>query len=129
VPLSISVGVTAGALYLLSLVVGILGNVVLRRGLFSWVPWAVAFALYPAYLSYGGWGGGTEGDPPQVVMVVLAALLGVGVHVLRSIWGLVVDDQEDWTYLPLRLGRRLGATRLRGLAACWTGVVLALMAI
>ncbi len=45
-------------------------------------------------------------------MVVLAALLGVGVHLLRSIWGLVADDEDGWTYLPLRLGRRLGATRL-----------------
>ena len=37
-------------------------------------------------------------------MVVLAALLGVGVHLLRSIWGLVADDEDGWTYLPLRSG-------------------------
>lgn len=124
VPLSISTGVTAGIVYLASLGIGLLGNVALRRGRFSWLPWAASFALYPAYLSYGGWGGGAEGDPPQVAIVVLAALLGVGVHFLRAIWGLVADDDDGWTYLPLVLGRRLGATRLLVLAASYTAVVV-----
>ncbi len=127
IPLSISTGVTAGTLYLLSLIIGIVGNVALRRGRFSWVPWAAAFALYPAYLSYGGWGGGAQGDAPQVAMTILAALLGIGVHFLRSIWGLVADDAEGWTYLPLVLGRRLGASRLLMVSAAYTAVVLALM--
>jgi hypothetical protein len=62
-------------------------------------------------------------------MVVLAALLGVGVHLLRSIWGLVADDKEGWTYLPLRLGRRLGATKLLVVAASYTSVITALILI
>ena len=47
---------------------GVAGNRWLRDGSLSWLPWAVAFALYPAYLSYGGWGGGAEGDPPTIAM-------------------------------------------------------------
>ncbi|MEN8672093.1 UbiA family prenyltransferase [Nocardioides sp.] len=129
IPLSISTGVTAGVLYLASLVVGILGNVVLRRGRLSPLPWAASFALYPCYLSYGGFGGSAEGDPPQVAMVVAAALLGVGVHFLRAIWGLVEDDQDGWTYLPLVLGRRLGATRLLVVSATFTGVVVAVLVV
>lgn len=129
VPLSISTGITAGAFYLASLVVGILGNVVLRRGRLSWVPWAASFALLPGYLSYGGWGGDAKGVPPEVLMVVLAALLGVGVHFLRAIWGLVPDDADGWTYLPLALGRRLGATRLLVVSATYTGLVLASIAV
>lgn len=129
VPLSISTGVTAGTLYLGSLALGLLGNVALRQGRFSFLPWAASYALFPAYLSFGGWGGGAEGDPPQIAMTVLAALLGVGVHFLRSIWGLVADDADGWTYLPLQLGRRLGATRLLILSASYTAVVLAVMAI
>ncbi len=125
IPLSISTGVTAGAIYLLSLIVGILGNVALRRGRFSFLPWAVAFGLYPAYLSYGGFGGGAEGVAPQVAMTVLAALLGVGVHVVRAVWGLVADDEDGWTYLPLTLGRRLGATRLLILSSTYTAAVVA----
>ncbi|WP_137293650.1 UbiA family prenyltransferase [Nocardioides dongxiaopingii] len=129
VPLSISTGVTAGTCYLLALAVGLLGNVVLRRGALSWVPWAASFALYPAYLSYGGWGGSAEGAAPEVPIVVLAALLGVGVHFVRSVWGLVPDDADGWSHLPLVLGRRLGATRLLVVSGVWTAAVVALLAI
>ena len=55
-----------------------LGNVLLRTGIFSWWSWAASFALLPAYLSYGGWGGQYVGSAPEVAMVVLAALLGIG---------------------------------------------------
>lgn len=127
IPLSISVGVTAGMFYLVSLVMGIVGNVALRRGRLSPLPWMAAFALYPAYLSYGGFGGNADGDPPQVAMVVAAALLGLGVHFLRSIWGLVEDDREGWTYLPLVLGRRLGATRLLVVSTAYTAAVATLL--
>ncbi|WP_309649371.1 UbiA family prenyltransferase [Nocardioides sp.] len=128
VPLSITSGITAGSAYLLSLVVGLLGNVVLRKGKLSWLPWAVSFGLFPAYLSYGGWGGAFEGTPPTWQMTALFALLGVGVHVLRALWGLVADNEDGWTYLPLTLGLRLGATRLLALAGVYTSVVLVLMA-
>lgn len=129
IPLSISTGVDAGTFYLGALAVGLLGNVVLRRGKLSVLPWMVQFALYAPYLSLGGWGGGADGDPPEVAMVVLFALLGVGVHFLRAIWGLVADDADRWTYLPLVLGRKLGATRLLLLSATYTGVVLVVMVI
>lgn len=129
IPLSISVGVTAGTFYLASLVIGILGNVALRRGRLSPLPWMASFALYPFYLSHGGYGGAAEGEAPQVAIVVAAALLGVGVHFLRAIWGLVEDDQDGWTYLPLVLGRRLGATRLLVVATAYTGTVVAVLVI
>ena len=125
IPLSISTGVTAGTYYLGALAVGLLGNVALRRGRFSMLSWAAQFALYVPYLSHGGWGGSADGAPPEVAMVVAFALLGVGVHFLRSIWGLVADDADKWSYLPLALGRRLGATRLLVVAAAYTVVVLA----
>ena len=41
VPLALGSGVTAGCAYLLSVAVALLGNVVLRRTAFSWLPWAV----------------------------------------------------------------------------------------
>jgi 4-hydroxybenzoate polyprenyltransferase len=128
VPLAVTSGITAASAYLVSLVVGIMGNVVLRTGLLSWLPWAVSWGLLPAFLSYGGWGGQFEGDPPSTLMVVLFALLGVGVHFLRALWGLVPDNDDGWTYLPLRLGLRLGATRLLVLSGVYTAVVLVLIA-
>ena len=129
VPLSISTGVVAGINYLISVMIGLLANVALRQGLFSWVPWALSFALYPAYISYGGWGGDAEGPPPEAVMTLLAGLFGVGVHFLRSIWGLVADNEDGWTYLPLRLGLRLGATRLLVLTSTCLVAILVLLAV
>ncbi len=127
VPLAIATGVTAGSCYLLSLAAGMLGNTVLRQGVLSWLPWGIAFALYPAYLSYGGWGGSAEGAAPEPAMTVLAGLLGVGVHFLRSIWGLVADNEDGWTYLPLKLGLRLGATKLLALSTTYVVLIVAAM--
>ncbi len=124
VPLSISTGVVAGINYLICVMIGLLANVALRQGLFSWVPWALSFALYPAYISYGGWGGDAEGPAPEAVMTLLAGLLGIGIHFLRSIWGLVADNEDGWRYLPLRLGLKLGATRLLVLTSTYLVLVL-----
>ena len=124
VPLAVSNGVTAGVTYLLSLLVGLLGNLALRTGFLSWLPWAAAFALYPAFLSYGGWGGETTGGPPEPLLAGLAALLGIGVHFLTALWGLVADNEDGWTYLPLKLGLRLGAGRLLAVTVVYIVAVL-----
>jgi 4-hydroxybenzoate polyprenyltransferase len=127
VPLALSSGIEAGLSYLLSLVVGVLGNRVLRTGSLSWLPWAVGFALYPAYLSYGGWGGAAHGHPPTIAMTLAAALLGVGVHVLTSLRGLVDDNRSGRRHLPLRLALRVGAPRLLVLAVLYCALVTAAM--
>ncbi|WP_151084330.1 UbiA family prenyltransferase [Nocardioides cynanchi] len=128
VPLSLSGGITAGICYLLSLLVALAGNRWLRRGALSWVPWAVGFALYPAFLSYGGWGGGATGHPPTIAITVAAAVLGVGVHVLTSLSGLVEDNRAGRHHLPLRLALRVGAPRLLALSAAFCLLVLAVIA-
>jgi len=130
VPLSLSSGIDAGLAYLLSLAVGALGNRLLRRGPLSWVPWAIAFALYPAYLSYGGWGGGAEGHPPTIPITLATAFLGIGVHVLVTLRGLVDDNRAGRRHVPLRLALRVGAPRLLVLACLYcvvAGGVIALV--
>jgi 4-hydroxybenzoate polyprenyltransferase len=125
VPLSIANGKYAGASYLLSLGIGLVGQWVwLRKGFFSWLPWAASYALYPAFLSYGGWGGEVKGAPPELLVTGLAALLGIGVHLLTALWGLVPDNEDRWTYLPLKLGLKIGASRLLWLAGTYTVLVL-----
>lgn len=124
VPLSLSSGLTAGSAYLLALVIGLMGNVYLRRGVLSWVPWAASFALYPAYLSYGGWGGDYTGSPPEITITVLAGLLGVCVHVLRALPGLVPDNRDGQRHLPLRIALRIGAPRLLWITVALTGLVV-----
>ena len=112
VPLAISHGVWAGISYLAALGIGLLGNLVLRRGRLSWVTWAVSFALYPAFLAYGGFAGDGQDTPPEIVITVLAAALGVCVHVLVALPGLVLDNENDMRHLPLRLALRVGAAKL-----------------
>ncbi len=129
VPLSITTGITAGAIYLVSLCVGMLGNVTLRTGFFSWVTWAVSFGMLPAYLSYGGWGGQAVGEPPETAITILAGLLGIGIHFMRAVWGLVADHEDGWTYLPLKLGLKLGASRLLAISTLYTLVIVVLLAV
>ena len=128
VPLSLSNGLVAGSSYLIAMAIGLLGNVTLRRGILSWLPWAASFALFPAFLSYGGWGGETLarpfGAPPEIAMTVLAALLGIGVHVLRALPGLVADHADGYRSLPLRIALKTGATKLLILASVYTAAVL-----
>jgi hypothetical protein len=129
VPLSVANGLYAGIAYLASLAIGLAGQWVwLRKGFFSWVPWAAAFALYPAFLSYGGWGGQERGAAPELLITALAALLGIGVHLLNALWGLVPDNEDGWTYLPLKLGLRIGASRLLWVATTYTVLVLVALA-
>jgi len=129
VPLSVANGLYAGIAYLSSLAVGLLGQWVwLRKGFFSWLPWAAAYGLYPAFLSYGGWGGQERGAPPELLVTALAALLGIGVHFLTALWGLVPDNEDRWTYLPLRLGLKIGASRLLWVAGTYTVLVLVALA-
>jgi 4-hydroxybenzoate polyprenyltransferase len=121
VPLAMSHGLWSGTSYLAALGVALLGLVVLRHGWLSWVPWAVTFALYPAFLAYGGWAGQGFESPPEVGIVALAAALGVCVHVLSALPGLVLDHEHGRRHLPLRIALRTGAPRL-----LWaTGVLLA----
>jgi 4-hydroxybenzoate polyprenyltransferase len=123
VPLAISHGRRAGLAYLALLVVAGVGDRLLHARVLSFLPWTVSFALYPAFLAYGGWNGvGTE-TPPTVVMTVLAAALGLGVHLLTALPGLVHDHEEGERSLPLVLALRTGTPRLLLLAGVFTGLV------
>ena len=125
VPLAVFHGVWAGLTYLGSLLVGVLGNVVLRGSWLSWLPWAVSFALYPAFLAYGGWAGEARETPPELVVTGLAALLGVCVHVLVALPGLVADNHDERRHLPLRIALHTGAPRLLWATLVVTALVVA----
>jgi 4-hydroxybenzoate polyprenyltransferase len=125
VPLSIANGTYAGLAYLGSVAALWLYHVAFKTGAFSWLPYAVAFALLPAFLSYGGLGGGMHGGPPTWQMVALAALLGIGVHFLSTLRDLVQDNETGVRHLPLRVALRIGAPKLLWLSVAWTTLVAA----
>ncbi len=124
VPLAMSHGLWAGTSYLAALAVALLGLVVLRGGWLSWLPWAVSYALYPAFLAYGGWAGDGRETPPELAITALAAVLGVCVHVMTALPGLVGDHEAGRRHLPLRIALRTGAPRLLWAGGALTAAVL-----
>ena len=124
VPLSITTGVVSGIAHLLSVLAAWTYNTRLKTTPLSFLPWAVSFALLPAYLSYGGWGGDYEGRPPTWQLTALFALLGVCVHLIDALPDLVVDNRNKLRSLPLVVALRTGAKRLLFLTTCLTLVTL-----
>lgn len=124
VPLSLSNGYAAGIAHLLSVVAAWTYNTRLKLTWLSWLPWAVSFGLLPAFITYGGWGGGWYGEPPSIAFTLLAALLGVGVHFLDALPDLVGDNQNGVRSAPLRVALRLGALKLLWLAGTFTALVV-----
>jgi 4-hydroxybenzoate polyprenyltransferase len=130
IPLSIANGTAAGIAHLLAVVSAWMYNFWFKKTVLSWVPYAVSFGLLPAFLSYGGLGGGMHGSPPTVVMTVLAALLGIGIHFLNTLPDLVEDNETGIRHLPLRIALRTGAAKLLWISVVWTvlaavGIVVA----
>ncbi len=124
VPLAIAHGRAAGLAYLALLAVAALGDALLHARVLSFLPWMASFALYPAFLAYGGWNGVGTQTPPTVAMTVLAALLGLGVHVLTALPGLVHDHEEGERSFPLVLALHTGTPRLLMGASVFTGLIV-----
>jgi hypothetical protein len=123
VPLSIANGTAAGIAHLLAVASAWLYNFWFKRTVLSWLPYAASFGLLPAFLSYGGLGGGMHGGPPTIAMTVLAALLGIGIHFLNTLPDLVEDNETGVRHLPLRVALRIGAPRLLWISTGYTLLV------
>lgn len=129
VPLAVSNGLTAATWYLGSVVVGLAGNLLGRTRLVSWWPWALTWAMYVPFLTHGGWGGRAVGYAPDWRVVALAALFGVGVHVLVSLRGLLPDHKDGSRSLPLRLATKLGAPRVLSITLVYLFALAAVLAV
>lgn len=125
VPLSIANGTYAGIAHLGAVASLWLYNVWFKKTALSPLPYLVSFGLLPAFLSYGGLGGGMHGSPPTWAMTVLAALLGVGIHFLDTLPDLVQDNETGVRHLPLRIALRIGAPRLLWISVTYTALVVA----
>ncbi|WP_201776931.1 UbiA family prenyltransferase [Streptacidiphilus anmyonensis] len=109
VPLSLASGAAAGAAHLTGVASALAYNAFLKRTRWSWLPYAVAFGLLPAFVTLG-----LPGRPwPPGWLLAAAALLGVGGHLTNVLPDIDADLAEGVRGLPHRLGR----TRSRVLAA------------
>jgi len=64
-----------------------------------------------------------------VLVTVLAALVGIALHLARSAPGLVVDHEEGWRTLPVRLALRIGAGRVLFLGCALTVALVAALVV
>ncbi|MFD3513009.1 UbiA family prenyltransferase [Streptomyces sp. NPDC058657] len=101
VPLSLACGLWAGAVHLAGVAGAWAYDLRLKATVWSWAPYALGFAVLPAFVALG-----LPGQPwPAWWLVTAGALLGVGAHlgdVLPDIGG---DLATGVRGLPHRLGR------------------------
>ncbi|MFC8451250.1 UbiA family prenyltransferase [Kitasatospora sp. NPDC057223] len=101
VPLSLAAGARAGAAHLLGVGAAWAYNLGLKRTPLSWLPYALGFALLPAFVTLG-----LPGRPwPPGWAVGAAALLGVGAHLTNVLPDIECDLAASVRGLPQRLGR------------------------
>lgn len=108
VVLSLAAGRLAGAAHLTGVAAAWAYNLGVKRTAASWVPYALAFGLLPAFVTLG-----LPGQPwPPGWAMAAGALLGVGAHLTNVLPDIEADLAAGVRGLPQRLGRR----RIRVLA-------------
>ncbi|MFI0897523.1 UbiA family prenyltransferase [Streptomyces sp. NPDC020983] len=102
VPLSLAMGVLAGSAHLAGVAAAWAYNLGVKRTAASWLPYALAFGLLPAFVTLG-----LPGHPwPPAWALAAGALLGVGAHVTNVLPDIDADLAAGVRGLPQRLGRR-----------------------
>ncbi|MFL6156283.1 MAG: UbiA family prenyltransferase [Marmoricola sp.] len=112
VPVAAYSGSVAAIALLVTLPIGWIHNRWLHRTPLSFLGWTLTFALYPAFLSYGGWAGGLHGDAPTWAISIAAGAFGFTAHFATTLGDLVADNKAGARNLPLRIALRTGAPRL-----------------
>ena len=120
VALSWATGLLAGTVHLVAVAAAWGYNAGLKATVLSWLPYAVSFALLPAYLVLV-----TPGPALAPLWLMAAgALLGVGAHLANVLPDFADDAATGIRGLPHRLGRRVSAVLAPALLAAATLVVL-----
>ncbi|WP_418960490.1 UbiA family prenyltransferase [Streptomyces tritici] len=119
VPLSLGCGLLAGVVHLVCVASGWTYNLWLKRTVLSWLPYAVAFGLLPAFLTLA-----LPGRPwPPLWLTAAAALLGTSAHFANVLPDLDDDLAGGVRGLPQRVGRR-GSVASAAVLALAASVVL-----
>ncbi|HVM19733.1 MAG TPA: UbiA family prenyltransferase [Egibacteraceae bacterium] len=121
VALSLLSGLAATGVHAVALAMAWSYNLVLKRTVASPLPYAIAFALLPPFVTLGlqppVW--------PPAWAVAAGALLGAGAHFANTLPDLAVDERTGVRGLPHRLGAR-GSTAL---ATALLGMGVAVVAV
>ncbi|WP_234318755.1 UbiA family prenyltransferase [Streptomyces sp. NRRL S-237] len=105
VPLSLACGPLAGAAHLVGVAAAWAYNLRLKSTTASWLPYALAFGLLPAFVTLG-----LPGAPwPPLWLTAAAALLGAGAHFANVLPDIEDDLATGVAGLPQRLGRGASA--------------------
>jgi 4-hydroxybenzoate polyprenyltransferase len=120
VPLSLSLGIAAGLCHLVAVGAALGYDVGLKRTIWSWLPYAVAFALLPVVV----WLVSPQDGLPPTWLVLAGALLGVGAHGAN----VLPDYDRDRATGVLGLPQRVDPTVLRlGTATALLGALALLI--
>ncbi|MBO3090223.1 UbiA family prenyltransferase [Cellulomonas dongxiuzhuiae] len=119
VVLSVPTGAAALLAHATAVTMGWAYNLGLKSTAASWLPYAVAFALFPAFVVLAG----PDDAVPAGWLLAVGALLGVGAHLANVLPDLEDDAATGVRGLPHRWGRRV--TGVLAPAVLGTAVVVA----
>jgi 4-hydroxybenzoate polyprenyltransferase len=103
IPLSfVAAGWIGGTTHIAAVASALAYNFFLARTVWSWVPYAVSFALMPVFIAQASsptlW--------PTIPVVLLSVLVGVTAHLLNAIPDIDIDRGTGWGGLAVSLGKR-----------------------
>lgn len=122
VVLSLATGLLPGMVHLVCVAAGWAYDLGLKATAASWVPYAVAFGLLPAFVSLAG-----PGPWPPASILLAAAMLGTGAHLLNALPDLADDAATGVRGLPHRLGARRSS--VLAVAALGTATLLLVLSV
>jgi len=102
-PLSFfAAGWIGGAAHIAAVASALAYNFFLARTVWSWVPYAVSFALMPVFIAQASsltlW--------PTIAVVLLSVLVGVTAHLLNAVPDIGIDRETGWGGLAVSLGKQ-----------------------
>jgi 4-hydroxybenzoate polyprenyltransferase len=101
-------GWLGGSFHVFAILMAWLYNIRLSRTVWSWLPYALAFGVMPAFLSFG-----FSDEPPTVWAVAVFAIIGVSAHLANALPDADSDAGAGVGGLVVRLGIR------RSVLLCW----------
>ena len=103
IPLSfVAAGWIGGAAHIAAVASALAYNFFLARTVWSWVPYAVSFALMPVFIAQAI----SPALWPTVPVTLLSVLVGVTAHLLNAIPDIDIDRDTGWGGLAVSLGKR-----------------------